>query len=468
MRRSFFLLFISFVFVLAASAQVTFFSGPNHTGASMKVYEGSISRMSGTVIGNDRLSSMIVPPGYRVTLYQHDYFGGYAETFTYSILNMPPRLVNEVSSLVVTSDNGAGWVGPQGGAQAGWNLGSVMIYSECYYGGRANPLLPANYPTMPNNFNFSTSSIRIPAGYEMDIFTQPNYGGRMVRLRGDESCLPPEWNNAISSVRVYKTTSGFIPPDNYNPWNSAVVIGPNGSVVVNPNPGSVVVNPNQGAVVVNPNPGGVVINPNPGSVVVTQPGYFDQFSVTLYDRCFYAGRNAPLADGNYSILPYGFQDNVLSVRVPKGKEVILYAGPNFTGPSYRLVGDRNCLQGNNEYRVSSIRILPSSNNGGSGWVGGITPPVPQPIVVPPPSQEVQVFTDCYFQGRTMTLRPGRNLFLISPFSNNISSIRVPYRRRVTVFTGVNFTGHSWTLTADNPCLSAHFNNRIQSMIVEAY
>ena len=456
------------MFFMAATAQVTFFSGPNHTGASMKVYEGSISRMGSTVIGNDRLSSMIVPPGYRVTLYQHDYFQGYAETFTYSILNMPARLTNEVSSLVVTNDNGAGWVGPQGGAQAGWNLSSVMIYSECYFGGRANPLLPADYPTMPNNFNFSTSSIRIPAGYEVDIFNQRNFGGRAVRLRGDEWCLPPEWNNTIQSIRVYKTNAGFIPPDNYNPWTSSIIINPGGNVVVNPNPGAVVVNPNPGAVVVNPNPGSVVINPNPGSVVVTQPGNWDQFNVTLYDRCFYAGRNAPLADGNYSLIPYGFQDKVLSIRVPKGKEVLLYAGPNFTGPSYRLVGDRNCLQGNNEYRVSSIRILPLSNNGGSGWVGGITPPVPQPIVVPPPSQEVQVFTDCYFQGRTMTLRPGRNLFLISPFSNNISSIRVPYRRRVTVFTGVNFTGHSWTLTADNPCLSGHFNNRIQSMIVEAY
>ena len=104
MRR----LFI-FLFTLAAmsgvDAQVTFFAGPNHTGPSIKVYEGSISRMGSTIIGNDRLGSMIVPPGYRVTLYEHDYFRGYAETFTFSILNMPQRLYNEVSSVVVTNDN---------------------------------------------------------------------------------------------------------------------------------------------------------------------------------------------------------------------------------------------------------------------------------------------------------------------------------------------------------------------------
>ena len=107
-------------------------------------------------------------------------------------------------------------------------------------------------------------------------------------------------------------------------------------------------------------------------------------------------------------------------------------------------------------------------NGGAICKDLTAPPPPPPVIVPPPSQEVQLFTECGFQGRSMRLLPGRNLFLVSPFSRNISSIRVPYRRRVTVYTGVNFTGHSWTLTGDNSCLNGLFNNRIQSIIVEAY
>lgn len=447
MRRSFVLLFVLAI-MSGARAQVTFFAGPNHTGPSIRVFEGSISRMGSTVIGNDRLSSMIVPPGYRVTLYEHDYFRGYAETFTYSILNMPPRLFNAVSSIVVTNDNGAGWVSPQGGAQAGWNLNTVMIYSECYFGGRSNPLLPADYPTLPNNLTYNVSSIRIPAGYEMDVFSLPQFGGRVVRLRGDEWCLPPEWNNGIGSIRVYKTTTGFIPPDNYNPWSLAIEInaGMNGG---------------------RPQPGQVIVNPGPGQVI-TQPGYWDQFNVMLYDQCGFSGRNAPMPDGAYGELPYGFQQNVMSVRIPQGKEIILYTGRNLTGNAYRLTGDQSCLRQGNVYRVMSMRVQPISGGGGNGWVGGITPPPPPPVIVPPPSQEVQVFTECGFQGRSMRLLPGRNLFLINPFGNNISSIRVPFRRRVIVFTGVNFTGHSWILTNDNSCLNAHFNNRIQSIIVEAY
>ncbi len=464
-------LLISFFCISAVNAQVILFTGPNNTGTSIKVNEGSISRMANTIIGNDRLGSMIVPPGYRVTLYQHDYFGGYAETFTYSVLNLPPRLVNEVSSLVVTNDNGAGWVSTQAGGQPGWNIQNVMIYSECYFGGRSNPLLPADYAQMPSNFNFATSSIRIPSGYEVDVFSQPNFSGRMVRLRGDEWCLPPEWNNTISSIRVYKSNSGFVAPDNYNPWVKPIDVAP-GTVVVNPSSGSVVVNP-QGSVVVNPQgsvvvkpTGSVVVNP-PGSVVVNPSNYWDRNSVTLFDQCNFNGLNAPLADGNYSTLPYGFQQRVMSMRIPQGKEVLLYYGPNFTGSYFRLISDRSCMSANNEYMVASMRIQPIANTGAvTGWIG--TPP-PRPVVVVPTQQaEVQVFTDCFYQSRSMILRPGRNPFLISPFSDNISSVRVPYRRRVILYTGINFTGNSWIITGDNNCLNAHFNNRIRSIIVEAY
>lgn len=101
--------------------------------------------MALTLIGNDRLGSMIVPKGYKVTLYEHDHFGGYAETFDFSVLNLPERLAGQVSSIIITRDNGNGWVGGTGVAQPGWNNRNVVIFSECYYSGASNQMLPAAF-----------------------------------------------------------------------------------------------------------------------------------------------------------------------------------------------------------------------------------------------------------------------------------------------------------------------------------
>jgi hypothetical protein len=132
------------MFVVNTYSQVTLYAGPEYSGASIKVFEGSISRMSATLIGNDRLSSMIISKGYMVTLFEHDNFVGYAETFNSSILNLSPQMAGRVSSLVVTRENGTGWVAPEVTGQAGWNNSNVIIYSECYYTGSSNTMLPTN------------------------------------------------------------------------------------------------------------------------------------------------------------------------------------------------------------------------------------------------------------------------------------------------------------------------------------
>lgn len=401
-------------------AQVTLYSAPENRGQSVKVNEGSISRMSSTIIGNGRLSSMIVPSGYRVTLYVFENFQGYAETFNYSLLRLPNSLEGKVSSIIVTKDNGNGWVGTTvNNGQPGWNNQNVTVFTECYYSGNSNPLQPTNYPTLPDNINRRLSSIRIPAGYEVDLFTQVNYSGRVVRLRSDQVCVPAEWNNVVASIKIYKNNSGFLPPDNYDPWAQNNTSNQNNNK-----------------------------------------------NVTLYDKCNYTGQNLPLADGSYGVLPFAFQQKIYSIKVPVGKEVLCYSGPNFTGASYRLTADKNCLMNNYEFMVSSIKVQSTNNNANNtnGWNNG-APPRPMPTQV---QQEVKVFTDCSYAGKNAEFKPGKYPFLALLFNNNISSAKVPNGRRIILYTGVNYTGHSYILTKDNVCLSGVFNNRIRSAIVEGY
>lgn len=418
MLKKLFLSFLSLVLAGNIFAQVTLYSATEYRGLSLKVNEGSINRMSSTVIGSGKLSSMIVPNGYRVTLYVYENFQGYAETFSNSVLRLPDNLVGRVNSMVITRDNSNGWVSPQvNNGQSGWNNQNVTVFTECYYTGNSNPLNPTNYPTLPDNINRRLSSIRIPVGYEVDLFTQPNYAGRVARLRSDQACVPAEWNNVVASIKVYKNNSGYLPPDNYDPWGQS-----NNSNQSNSN-------------------------------------------VTIFDRCNYAGQNLPLSDGPYGVLPYGFQQKLYSIRVPAGKEVLCYSGPNFTGSSYRLTADRSCLSNNYEFMVSSIRVQAISNNNmNNGWNNGV-PPRPTPTQV---QEEVKVFTDCSYSGKNIELKPGKYPFLALVFNNNISSAKVPSGRRIILYTGINFTGHSYILTRENVCLSGVFNNRIRSVIVEGY
>ena len=415
------LLFAACLFSISTGmfAQVTLYAAPDFKGVSLKMYEGSISSMSSTIIGNDRLGSVIVPSGYRVTMYEHDNFLGYAESVSYSSINLPSSLIGKVSSLVVTRDNGNGWVGSEAYGQPGWNNKNVVIFSECYYAGASNQMLPTNYPTMPANFNRRLSSILIPSGFEVDIFTQPNYEGRMIRLRSDQPCVPAEWNNVVASMKVYKNSSAYLPPNNYNPWTQNDLYNPANTNVI------------------------------------------------LYDKCNYTGTQLPLANGEYPILPNSIKQKIFSIKIPAGKEVILYSGMSFTGSSYRLVSNKDCMSGNLEFYVSSIKIQQSTQSGNSqnGWPANGAPVRPMPTAV---QKEVQVYNECYYKGKTNVYKPGNYPFLISSFNNDISSIQVPSNRRVILYTGINYTGHSYILTKDNQCLNGAFNNRIRSAIVEAY
>ncbi len=423
--KNFFAIILASCFYFT-NAQVTLYSASEYRGLSVKVQEGTINNMTYSVIGNDRLGSMIVPQGYLVTLYEHANFQGYAETFNASVLNMPPRLVNQVSSLVITRTNGNGWVSPEANGQAGWNNKEVVIFSECYYQGSSNKMLPTDYPSMPANFHRRLSSIRIPAGYEVDLFTDVDYKGRVVRLRVDQACVPAEWNNIVASMRIYKNNSGYLPPDNYDPWSN------NGSYSMTGN--------------------------NTNNVNNT---------VNVYTVCGFKGMSTPLADGEYADLPYSIRNRVFSIQIPKGKEVLLYSGRGFTGSYMQLIGDRNCMLTNNEYMVNSIKIRSynQSMTVNNGWSNG-TPPRPTPTQTI--QQEIQVFNDCYYKGRTASYQPGEYPSLLFTFSNNISSVKVPANRRIILYTGMNYTGSSYILTSNSDCLIGAFNNKIRSAIVEAF
>lgn len=178
-------------------------------------------------------------------------------------------------------------------------------------------------------------------------------------------------------------------------------------------------------------------------------------AATLYRDCNYAGVTAPLPVGNYTasaLQRLGIAGNNLSsLRVRRGYEVVLFDGDNFTGPSITINATNACLvaQGWND-RASSLRVQPAA---------------------PTPVRRVATFyRDCDFGGLGVPLEVGsyttRQLEDRYIRNNDVSSIKVADGFEVEIFDGDNFTGESRVITGLYDCLVPFsWNDRISSLKV---
>ena len=93
------------------SAQVTFYSEFNYKGYYMTLKEGNHAKMPPMGKGrlfnkpsNDQISSIKIPAGWKVIVYQHDNFRGKSLTLTKSVPNLNvKRFNNTISSVKITA-----------------------------------------------------------------------------------------------------------------------------------------------------------------------------------------------------------------------------------------------------------------------------------------------------------------------------------------------------------------------------
>ncbi|MDQ6640661.1 MAG: beta/gamma crystallin family protein [Pseudomonadota bacterium] len=122
--------------------------------------------------------------GAEITLYEHDNFGGAQMTLRGYTPNFASTGFNDrVSSLVVTSGR--------------WEL-----CTDAEFKGTCVTFTPGEYPTIDKRLNDRFSSARETGSYgdrhgayndygrgEIELFDQPNFGGRSLRLDGDADAL---------------------------------------------------------------------------------------------------------------------------------------------------------------------------------------------------------------------------------------------------------------------------------------
>ncbi len=81
---------------------------------------------------------------------------------------------------------------------------AVMLAENCLYIGAKSYLNPGNYRANQLGIrNDRLSAIHLPSGMALQVFEGDNLTGRSETFYSSVLCLPTNWRNRVSSVKVY-------------------------------------------------------------------------------------------------------------------------------------------------------------------------------------------------------------------------------------------------------------------------
>lgn len=399
MPRNLSLLFSTVFILQIASAQnyVTLYEECNYRGKSYFLEAGSY-RTYQMKIDNDRLSSMQIPYGMKVTIYEHDNFSGRSKTYTSSTSCLDNEWNDLASSIVVENTN-----------PANYNPNDyVIFYNDCYGKGYSRSLTPGTYTgAQLNILKENISSFTIYGNLRVRAYTSnDDASGYSTNFDETQSCLSKAYNDKIKSLVIeYRSgyNNGGYNNGGYNNNNSFATIYTNCNYRGNSlrlSPGyyqgeklgllkydisSIELPSNlQAKVYINSeNMGGSyyllnestsclssTLNDRIGSLIIEERGYNNNNNnygnppdanqrVIIYVDENYRGQSASLLPGTYSSMSQiGFPDKALSsLSVPAGYRVVIYERENFGGKSYTITASKNkfYMSGWND-KTSSIAV----------------------------------------------------------------------------------------------------------------
>ncbi|RZL00724.1 MAG: carbohydrate-binding protein, partial [Pedobacter sp.] len=172
----------------------------------------------------------------------------------------------------------------------------------------------------------------------------------------------------------------------------------------------------------------------------------------VYKDCNYSGNAVGLSVGDYN---YGAlntrgvaNEDISSLTVNSGYEVVLYENDNFTGASIVIKSNNSCLvaQGWND-RTTSLKVRAVAPSGTS-----------------------ILYKDCNYSGKAVGLPVGDYnygaLYARGVANEDISSLTVNSGYEVVLYENDNFSGASIVIKSNNSCLVAQgWNDRTTSLKV---
>jgi len=205
----------------------------------------------------------------------------------------------------------------------------------------------------------------------------------------------------------------------------------------------------------------------PGEVPVPPP------FITLYENNF-SGASKNLGEGRYESHDFGRinNDQVSSVKVPKGMKVTLYEHSGYTGRALVLTKDATAdFLTKNKFNDATTSVLVESLPIEEVKPVPVVVPVKKDsVVAPAPVDEIVTIFQGDFNGVSKTLVPGKyTLAMLGIGNDELSSISIRPGYRVVLFADDNFKGKSVKLTegANTAKLNQlNFNNVTSSLIIE--
>jgi hypothetical protein len=374
---------------LPAHAQeaVELFDGYNFSGEALRLDSPGYHALPDYF--NDRASSIVVPNGYSITLYENRNQAGRAVTLGSGRHNLD-RFNDLASSLIIrrVAEN------PNVDDKPG-----VEFFSDDNFTGERLKVDNLGYYAMPSYFDNKVSSLIIPSGYEVTLYEDYNQAGRSIKLgagrhnisrfkdrissvvirqvgtenptpipgrrevqlfedldyRGDRLvvdrtgyyAVPRYFDNRLSSIVVPKGYEVTL-YEHYDRGGRSIVLraGRHNLSGFNDIASSLVVRDVQ-----------ETSNPDRDPI----PG---RREVQFYDDFNYRGDRLVVDRTGYYAVPRYFTRRISSVVVPKGYEVTLYTGYNQSGNSITLQPGRHNLSNFNDAATSAVirRIGEDSDN----------------------------------------------------------------------------------------------------------
>lgn len=180
----------------------------------------------------------------------------------------------------------------------------------------------------------------------------------------------------------------------------------------------------------------------------------DQYAVvSFWEQSNRSGNLLELTVGKYPGIETKYQNQISSIKVPKGYQVFLYRGINFGGRRLVLFDgyypDLRKINGGFDNQISSIIIKKG-------------PPIPKGVV--------KMWEHPHRKGRRMDFGIGWHEYVGKKMNDRISCIEVPKGHKVTVYKTSYFRGRKEVYRAGYywyiKKFGSKFNDNISSVIVE--
>jgi|GEM_PF-6225524 hypothetical protein len=477
------ILLVVFFLSVVGHSQVIIYTSCQYSGQSSTLTPGNYYNAFQFRLADNSVSSLRIPVGFRVELYDNINLMGTPRVFTGNISCLSTYDNNRASSIRVTysADKPGIDINPNNG---------VGFFTACDFRGRNEFLPPGDYPRLRDVIGSDIiSSLRVPPGMVVELYSDEFFRGNASgKVTTNQQCIGNFWKNSALSARIYyEANGGWIPPapptggyegmirvfNGCNYWGTgktfsvgvyddftlsagsqtlgSMQISPGVTVELYSGPrltGSVLgrYTSNQSCLPVN-----VQFFTRSARIYTTgsSGGNWNGRDVMLYADCQYRGRTKTLTAGRYPDLNQIGGFSPAGLRLAPGFTAEFFERPNFQGASSgRITENLDCFSTYWRNRARSA-IITFNASGPEGY------------------EDVVVYSECYFNGRSKVVNPGyyNNLSLI--VSNTVvpASVRIPQGFKVELFEDNDFKGQHILLTNSNNCLPATWKGRAKSMIV---